>query len=271
MSALIVLGLEAVHVGFVLLARKLILCGELSFIVGMVGWNVDARLGLSVWPQRALAQSRKRELVAAAATIVVVLYVAFVRDFAELGEHPSFGRYAIMGLLVMAIVTACAVLWTRGLHDASDLGGVVVVFVLAVLMAVFLDAGVSLSRSLLEPLGQLFRAGPECAHHGMVALLAAICMWAIAVRFIVASRRPRQLQVLDLFLGFALLALAQGFLAYRGVSAIYILAVPAAVAWRAGWRARFEWGKFGMRAQLSFARKSPADTAMASDTSTAAR
>jgi hypothetical protein len=64
---------------------------------------------------------------------------------------------------------------------------------------------------------------------------------------------PRKLRPWDLFLLFALLALVQGALAFRGVSAIYLIAVAGFAAWLAGWRLHLSYAddEFVLRARRS--------------------
>lgn len=251
MSGVLETAVEAAHVGFVLLARKLILCGELIAIVGMVGFRLDARLGLSLWPRRSSGRSRASELVAAGLTVLVILYVAFVRDFWELGPAPSFARYGGMSLGAMALITTCGAIWTRGRRGPVDVLGLASLLGIGAVGTACVDAGVRLGFGLLEPLGHLFHVeGAQSAHHGLATVLTGVGALALGLRVWRTSAPLMELRPWDLLLGFALLALVQGFLAFRGVSAIYVLAVPAALAWRAGWRVRLAVGEEGFLARL---------------------
>ena len=254
MSALLVTVLEAAHVGFALFARKLILCSELIAIVGMVGWSIDARVGLSLWPRRSHGLSRWSALLAASATAVVVLYVAFVRDVAELGSNPSFWRYGSMCLVVMAVITACGALWTFWHRGDFDLVGLVSVWGITTLGIACLNEGVRFGGALLEPVGRLFRVEASvCAYHGLATALTAGSALALSLRLIRTKGRLTSLRPWDLFLVVALLALVQGALAYRGVSAIYILSAPVALAWRAGWRVQLALSEGSFLAKFSSA------------------
>ena len=186
--------------------------------------------------------------------MVVVLYVAFVRDFAELGSNPSFWRYGSMCLGVMAVITACGALWTFWHRDDFDLVGLVSVWGITALGIACINEGVRLGGALLEPLGRVFRVEASlCAYHGLATALTAGSALALSLRLIRTKGRPTSLRPWGLFLVFALLALVQGALAYRGVSAIYILAAPAALAWRAGWRVQLARSEGGFLAKFSSA------------------
>jgi hypothetical protein len=200
MSALLSTVMEAAHVGFALFARKLILCGELIAIVAMVGWNIDARVGLSLWPQRTLGTSRASAVLAAGATVLVVLFVAFVRDLADLGANPSFLRYGGMCLGVMAVVTSCAAMWVHGLGGRFDLLGLIGVWAVAAAGVVCIHVGEVLCSGPLEPIGQLFRAGPERIHHGLAAVLASVGALALLLRLITTKGRLPSPSPWDLFL-----------------------------------------------------------------------
>jgi hypothetical protein len=232
MSEFGVVGLEAVHVGFALLARKLILCGELIAVFAIIGWRLDARAGLPLWAPAERASARLGELCAAATTVSIALYVAFVRDLSELGAHPAFSRY---GALCLAVLFACslggALLSSRGF----DLVGVLELVALSTLGILGLQAGVLTFAPVLEPIGRLFGVREaEYALHGLASVMTAAGGLILGVR--VWNGAGPTHSPWDAALTCALLALCQGFLAFRGVSALYILAGAAVLAWRAGWR-----------------------------------
>jgi hypothetical protein len=242
---------EAVYVTFALFARKLILCGEIIAIAAMTSWRIDAQLGLPIWPQRRGGLAGLSDALAAAATLVVVLYVAFVRDFSELGASPSLSRYGSMCLGV----TLC--IWLVGCAIAAAFGrrsGAAELLVVGSITGVgipLLDEAVRLSTRLVEPLGRAVRVDQSVwSYHGFAVVLTALVASIFVFRLRRALSAPAPVTPWDLFLFFALLALVQGALAFRGVSAVYILAVAAAAGFGAGWRLRLEYagGEFRLRA-----------------------
>jgi hypothetical protein len=106
-----------------------------------------------------------------------------------------------------------------------------------------LDEALRLWSPVFAPIGEaLGLAAPERAYHGLAAVLMTATTIAMVYRLLRKGERFPVARSWDLFLCFALVALAQGALAYRGVSAIYILAVAGLIAFQLGWRVAFARG-----------------------------
>jgi hypothetical protein len=227
---------ESVNTAFALFARKLILSGQVIAIICMVGWRLDAKLGIPLWPARRRGLALLGDVVAAGATLAVVLFVAFVRDAAELGSQPELMRYAGECLAVFAALALLAAAIDQ-FHDRSGCFEVLATLLTGIVAIVLLDG---LARALSGPLDEIgavfVRTGTERPFHGLAALLFALLFVASIVRLIARGSAP--VGPWDVFVVFSLVALSQGFLAFRGVSALFILAAGAAVAWMAGWRAQ---------------------------------
>ncbi len=245
MGGVLAVVLEALHKSFALFARKLILSGEIIAVVCMVGWRLDSRLGLKIWPHRGSA----KDLLAGSATVAMVLFVAFVRDFSECGPQPDFLRYAAQCIGVVACITLLVAMISKP-HRFELLGlslGVVVGIALIEVVA-------QLGHDALERIGAIFvNAGPWRAHHGLAAVLFVGLFAAYVSRRVFAKKVSSAWRV---FFIFTLTALAQGFLAFRGVSALFILAVAGAVAWFLGWRIAIR--RRGERSYVVVLRVSPA-------------
>jgi hypothetical protein len=153
-----------------------------------------------------------------------------------------------MSLAAMAAVTVGVALWTNALREEVDFAGLATLWVMAVLGIAGIDTFVHLGEPALCPIGELFLPRPASVHHGLTAVFTLCCAALVLVRLI--GPTSRSLDSFDLCLAFALLALVQGFLAYRGVSAIFVLALPAAAGWKAGWRVRIERNGDGLRAEF---------------------
>lgn len=225
MGGVLAVVLEALHTSFALFARKLILSGEIIAVVCMVGWRLDSRLGLKIWPHR----SAGVDLLAGSATVAVVLFVAFVRDFSECGPQPDFLHYAAQCIGVVACIALLVAMISRP-YRFELLG----LFLGVVVGIALIEVAAQLGHGALERFGAIFvNAGPWRAHHGLAAVLFVGLFAAYVVRLVFVKRAST---AWDVFFVFALSALAQGFLAFRGVSALFILAVAGAVAWFLGWR-----------------------------------
>ena len=64
---------EALNTTFALFARKLILSGQVVAVICMVGWRLDSKLGIQLWPHPSRGLALLSDSVAAGSTIAVVL------------------------------------------------------------------------------------------------------------------------------------------------------------------------------------------------------
>lgn len=265
MVELLAVASEALNTTFALFARKLILSGEVIAVICMVGWRLDSKLGIQLWPHRRRGLALLSDSVAAGSTIAVVLFVAFVRDYADIGSQQELMRYSGQCLTVVAAITllAAALDRFRNLSGCFELFATLVSTIVAL---VFLNSLVSAWRGPLDKIGAAFvRTGAERPFHGLATILFAGLVVTSIVRFLLARGRSVAVGPWDVFVVFAVVALSQGFLAFRGVSALFILAAAGAVAWITGWRVRvaFRPGSF----RVLFARVSRAPNTRRSEVS----
>lgn len=265
MVELLAAASEALNTTFALFARKLILSGEVIAVICMVGWRLDARLGIQLWPQRRLGLALLNDLVAAGSTIAIVLFVAFVRDYADIGSQQALMRYSGQCLAVLAVITLLAAAIDR-FRIRSGCFELFATLASAIVALVFLNTLVRAWSGPLDKIGAAFvPAGAERPLHGLATILFAGLVVASVVRFLLVRGRSLAVGAWDVFVVFALVALSQGFLAFRGVSALFILAAAGAVAWIAGWRVRLtlRQGRF----RILFTRVSRAPNARRSEVS----
>lgn len=242
----------ALNTTFALFARKLILSGEVIALICMVGWRLDAKLGLPTWPQHRRGLALLSDLLAAGATLALVLFVAFVRDYADIGFHPTLLRYSAECLSLFALITIIA---AAALRFSNRSAGLELTGMLASTTAwlLCLDSAVAAWSVPLVRLGESFgNVGPHPALHGLAATLFVALSAAAGLRLRLAKRGSAW----EIFLLFGLLALGQGFLAFRGVSALFILAAAGALAWFSGWRMRVT--VQSTRVRIHFVRRSGA-------------